>query len=184
MIDTTIPPNITQPPLTTTSGLANPINLTCSAIGNPAPTYEWYKDGILIPGEHLPFLYIAEVLPNDRGNYSCRAVNINGQRFSEPALLTIPGKQYRTIIMMMIDFHVFALIQECINTQFGCSCLLVWTILMRYIANPFHVYQRAKLHYIQAHRSALCSTYRILITTPITNLPCTPKTWNNVMPIT
>ena len=100
MTDITAPPNITQPPLTMTSELANPINLTCTAKGNPAPTYEWYKDGILIPGENLPFLYIAEVLPNDRGNYSCRAVNINGQKVSEYALLTIPGKQMQNDINM------------------------------------------------------------------------------------
>ena len=93
MVDIITPPNITQPPLTMRSELAHPINLTCTAKGNPAPTYEWYKDGILIPGENLPFLYIAEVLPNDRGNYSCRALNVNGQIVSEPALLTIPGKQ-------------------------------------------------------------------------------------------
>ena len=93
------------------SGLANPINLTCNASGSPAPTYEWYKDGILIPGEQSPFLYIAEVLPNDRGNYSCRAVNINGQRFSEPALLTIPGKQNMhsrgKMIMTFMHLHQY-----------------------------------------------------------------------------
>jgi hypothetical protein len=98
MIDITTPPNITQPPLTIQSALANPINLTCTAKGNPAPTYEWYKDGLLLPGEQLSFLYITEVLPNDRGNYSCRALNVNGQTFSEPALLTIPGnKQHKTL---------------------------------------------------------------------------------------
>ena len=109
--DVAAPPNIMQPPLTMISDLANPINLTCNASGSPAPTYEWYKDGILIPGEQSPFLYIAEVLPNDRGNYSCRAVNINGQRFSAPALLTIPGKQNMhsrgRMIMTFMHLHQY-----------------------------------------------------------------------------
>ena len=97
----TTPPNITQPPLATMSELASPINLTCTAEGNPVPSYEWYKDGILIPGEHLPFLYIPEVLPNDRGNYSCKAINVNSQKLSEPALLTIRGKQLSAEMVVM-----------------------------------------------------------------------------------
>ena len=67
-----VEPEIKQPPSNTTTDLATPINLTCTAEGHPAPTYEWYKDGVLIPGEIQPFLYISEPLPEDRGNYTCK----------------------------------------------------------------------------------------------------------------
>ena len=77
------------------------VNLTCTAEGHPAPTYEWYKDGVLIPGEHLPFLYIPDVLPEDRGIYSCKAINTRGEKESESASLEIPGN----IKYSSINFH-------------------------------------------------------------------------------
>lgn len=91
------PPEIKQPPSSTVTNLVSAVNLTCMAEGHPAPTYEWYKDGILIPGEQLPFLYIPEVSPADRGNYSCKAINNNGRVVSELAHLEIPGIQVQPI---------------------------------------------------------------------------------------
>ena len=43
-------PIIIKPPAnTTTTDVSTPINLTCTAMGNPPPTYQWFKDGVLIP---------------------------------------------------------------------------------------------------------------------------------------
>ena len=53
-------PQIVQPPLNTSASLSAAVNLTCTAEGHPPPNYEWYKDGILIPGETRSFLYITE----------------------------------------------------------------------------------------------------------------------------
>ena len=86
-------PEIKQSPMNTTANLATLINLTCTAEGHPAPTYEWYKDGVLIPGEIQSFLYISELLPEDRGNYKCKAINSLGNMTSEQAKLEIPGKE-------------------------------------------------------------------------------------------
>ena len=93
MMNEATEPEIKQPPANTTTDLATPINLTCTAEGHPAPTYEWYKDGVLIPGEIQPFLYISEPLPEDRGNYTCKAINGLGNITSEQAKLEIPGKE-------------------------------------------------------------------------------------------
>lgn len=84
-------PNITSPPENITAQLVQPINLTCEADGYPAPTYKWYKDGQLIPGETLPYLYIPEASPESRGSYSCEAVNPGGQVSSNLAQIAIPG---------------------------------------------------------------------------------------------
>ena len=67
------------------------VNLTCIAEGHPAPTYEWKKDGGLIPGEQLSFLYIPEVMPADRGSYTCKAINNGGVIESLSASLFVPG---------------------------------------------------------------------------------------------
>ena len=95
---TTAPPDIQQPPANISTGLVSAVNLTCTAEGHPAPTYEWYKDGVLIRGEHLHFLYIPDVRPEDRGSYSCKAINTQGEEESESASLEIPGSY---IIMFM-----------------------------------------------------------------------------------
>ena len=94
MLVEAVEPEIKQPPANTTTDLATPINLTCTAEGHPAPTYEWYKDGVLIPGEIQSFLYISELLPKDRGNYTCKAINTLGNITSEQAELEIPGKLF------------------------------------------------------------------------------------------
>ena len=93
MITEAVEPEIKQPPANATTDLATPINLTCTAEGHPAPTYEWYKDGVLILREVQPFLYIPEPLPEDRGNYTCKAINSLGNITSEKAKLEIPGKK-------------------------------------------------------------------------------------------
>lgn len=71
------------------SDIGSPINLTCITEGYPTPTHRWYKDGVLISGEVQPFMYIAEVLPYHRGNYSCMAMNSEGLVESGPIQLAI-----------------------------------------------------------------------------------------------
>ena len=78
-------------PKPTKANLTMPINLTCTAEGHPTPTYEWYKDGKLIPDEIFPFLYIPEPLPEDRGDYTCVAINSHGNGTSQEAELDIDG---------------------------------------------------------------------------------------------
>ena len=89
--DITTMPEINEPPMNTTTELVSSVNFTCEAEGHPAPTYEWYKDDVLIPGENLPFLYIPEVLPSDRGSYYCKAINNEGEMSSMQANLDIEG---------------------------------------------------------------------------------------------
>ena len=86
------PPEIEQPPEDTVTLLGQPISLNCTAEGHPAPIYEWYKYGELLPGETQSTLHIPEPLPGDRGNYTCRAINIKGRtNESAPAKLDIAG---------------------------------------------------------------------------------------------
>ena len=84
-------PNITSSPSDETVSLTTPVNLTCEAEGHPAPTYEWYRDGEIIPGEILSYLYIPEASPADRGYYTCKAINPEDTTESTPGLLAIPG---------------------------------------------------------------------------------------------
>ena len=70
--------------------LGNSTNLTCEAAGYPTPTFQWYKDGVPIWGENEPSLFISEVLPGDRGKYSCEATNSQGAVESGQTQLLVP----------------------------------------------------------------------------------------------
>ena len=87
-----ISPEIRQPPENTMTDLATSVSLTCTAEGHPAPSYEWYKDNVLVPGERRSVLYIPELSPHDRGNYTCKAINSEGGIESQPAKLDIQGR--------------------------------------------------------------------------------------------
>lgn len=84
-------PEIKEPPETTVTDLGAPINLTCTASGHPTPIYEWYKDGELVVEATKSFLYFSEPLPENRGNYTCKAINNKGVMESNPATLDIKG---------------------------------------------------------------------------------------------
>ena len=100
------PPMISQPPETTETRLGDPSHLNCTAEGHPAPSYQWYKDGVLIPDEIESVLYIPEPSPEDRGNYTCRAINSEGETDeSKPAKLDIAGM--KNDAEMMLD-HAYA----------------------------------------------------------------------------
>lgn len=68
-----------------------PLTLSCQADGYPVPTYEWYKDGNLISGATRSYLHLREALPDDRGNYSCKAENSEGAIVSDSTHVSMPG---------------------------------------------------------------------------------------------
>ena len=68
-----------------------PLRIPCQADGNPIPTYEWYKEGILIPGATRSLLHIHEALPDSRGDYFCKATNSEGTIESDSVHVSIPG---------------------------------------------------------------------------------------------
>ena len=97
---------IVDPPSDTPAPLATALNLTCNATGNPPPTYSWYRDSRLIPGAVLPYLYIAEATPENRGYYRCEVMNNINSTQSTPGLVTIPG----TLSIMTVCAVVFSFI--------------------------------------------------------------------------
>ena len=97
-------PSISRPPQNITAQLVQSINLTCEAESYPSPIYKWYKDGQLIPGETLPYLFIPEVSPEDRGSYSCEASNTGGQISSNLAQIAIPGTYFLSNVNTCVDY--------------------------------------------------------------------------------
>ena len=91
----TKPRFLSSPESVVTIEIGAPLNLSYTAQGHPTPSFEWYKDDVLLPGEFQPFLYIAEGLPEDRGNYSCKAINSEGVTQSSQIQINITGIYYQ-----------------------------------------------------------------------------------------
>ena len=104
-----VPPQITQPPKSTSGNLYSATNLTCKATGSPIPTILWYKDDVLIPNDNSDpsVLLFSELDLSDRGFYHCEARSIiNGKNVftvSSRVLLNITGMKY--FMMSTIYFN-------------------------------------------------------------------------------
>nr|CDJ96599.1 Immunoglobulin I-set and Fibronectin domain containing protein [Haemonchus contortus] len=68
------------------------IHLECMVTGKPIPSITWYKDGLKLMLENRMFVYtdrrgitrlnIMKSVPQDSGEYSCEASNVNGKDFT------------------------------------------------------------------------------------------------------
>ncbi|XP_068131917.1 mucosa-associated lymphoid tissue lymphoma translocation protein 1 homolog [Hyperolius riggenbachi] len=63
--------------------------LQCSALGIPAPEYQWYHNGLCLPFGTEKQVVVKSLKPTDCGSYLCCVYNAHGERWSDPAELTI-----------------------------------------------------------------------------------------------
>ena len=79
------PPTITAQPTSATVTENVPSVLTVSVTGSPLITYQWYRDGVLIPGASSPTYTTPRLGPADSGvNYTVVATNRFGSVVSAP----------------------------------------------------------------------------------------------------
>ena len=97
-----------------TATVGTSVNLTCEpmAKGQLTPPIQWHKDGVLIPWETNPFLYLEEVLPSDRGNYSCARATSTTE--SNSILLDLVGMQ-SVFVLIMTDVINAPLLYRCLS---------------------------------------------------------------------
>ncbi|MCC5842062.1 MAG: Ig-like domain-containing protein [Opitutales bacterium] len=65
------------------------VALSVVASGNPAPTFQWYKNGAMIPGATDAILAINYAVLSDAGTYFATAGNSEGTATSASAVLTV-----------------------------------------------------------------------------------------------
>jgi hypothetical protein len=70
------------------------VSLSVTAVGTSPFTYQWYKDGILIPGANSSIL-TKFWGTTDAGTYKCRVTNVGGYIDSTNILVTIVSNPYR-----------------------------------------------------------------------------------------
>lgn len=59
------------------------ITLVASADGIPAPTFQWFKNGVALEGATTEILKLASITTNDVGRYTVVATNVAGTATSE-----------------------------------------------------------------------------------------------------
>lgn len=88
-VDVVVPPTILTQPRPTTARVGKPAVLRVAAKGSLPLTYQWFKDGVAIPGATLRVFKIFYTQPGDAGIYFARVTNIGAARDSVPAQLFV-----------------------------------------------------------------------------------------------
>ncbi len=88
------PPVITRQPGNITVVAGRTTTLSVAATGSPAPTYQWRKDGIAIPGATNPTLTLANVAAAQAGNYSVSLGNSAATVTSAVSTLNVIRRSY------------------------------------------------------------------------------------------
>ncbi|MBI2511328.1 MAG: immunoglobulin domain-containing protein [Opitutae bacterium] len=84
-------PLIAQQPAAQTVALGDPATFSVTALGVPAATYQWYKDGNVISGATAATYTIAAAGASDPAAYSVVVTNSAGSATSDLAPLTVTG---------------------------------------------------------------------------------------------
>lgn len=84
-------PVITTQPVTQQVQLGKQFSLVSSATSSSALSYQWYKNGIAMPGQTYNMIYVAAAQVGDAGQYQVEIRNAAGSVTSAMATITISG---------------------------------------------------------------------------------------------
>lgn len=87
------PPVFTLQPINQSLVVGSAGTFSATATGNPAPTYQWYKNGVAISGATASSYSIAAIVQGDAGSYTCVATStsegVTSPTTSTTAILTV-----------------------------------------------------------------------------------------------
>ncbi|HVU24146.1 MAG TPA: chitobiase/beta-hexosaminidase C-terminal domain-containing protein [Opitutus sp.] len=83
------PPAITTQPAAQTATVGDPVTFNVVATGDPAPAYQWQKDGTAIPDATGATLTLDHVTTADAGDYTVVVSNSAGSATSDGATLAV-----------------------------------------------------------------------------------------------
>jgi len=90
-IDIDIYPKITDQSDDQTACVGQEVDLFVTATGYPTPTYQWYKNDVLLSGETSSTLLF---YASTTATYKCKVSNIVGDVWSDPIIVTVVANPY------------------------------------------------------------------------------------------
>nr|XP_699905.6 mucosa-associated lymphoid tissue lymphoma translocation protein 1 [Danio rerio] len=97
-------PHVVIHPKSQTVKPGETFTLKCTALGKPAPTYQWYRNGRILTEETKETLKVENAGAEVAGSYLCAVSNILEERWSEAAEIEIaPPDQLPTTTLMATD---------------------------------------------------------------------------------
>ncbi|XP_051512323.1 mucosa-associated lymphoid tissue lymphoma translocation protein 1-like [Myxocyprinus asiaticus] len=91
-------------PVCQTVKLGETFTLRCTALGKPTPSYQWYRNGHLLPKQTSETLRVENASADSTGSYLCAVSNALEERWSEAAEIEIaPPDQPPTPTLMATD---------------------------------------------------------------------------------
>ncbi|MBL9183583.1 MAG: immunoglobulin domain-containing protein [Verrucomicrobiaceae bacterium] len=82
-------PQIIESPQNLTLPAGSPFTLSIAARSDSAMTYQWLKDGQIIPGATLPVFTVSNATPAEAGSYTVTISNIGGTVTTAPGVVTL-----------------------------------------------------------------------------------------------
>lgn len=90
VLDALAAPEITLHPVSQAKYVGDSVTFSVNATGNPAPEYQWYKNGLPVTGQTGKSLKLTNIkLSDDSSEIYCVVYNSEGTVFSDTAILTI-----------------------------------------------------------------------------------------------
>ena len=84
-------PQITSQPIAQSGIWGGSVSFSVVVNGSPAPSLQWRKDGVDLPGQTRSTLLLSSISGSDAGTYVLLATNQVGTIASQPAALTVVG---------------------------------------------------------------------------------------------
>ncbi|MFA6288562.1 MAG: S8 family serine peptidase [Opitutaceae bacterium] len=92
------PPVITLQPLEKTVFQGSDVSLVTVATSTiPGVTYQWYRDGVAVPGAQSPTLRYQNILIPQAGTYTCTITNAGGSVTTDPVKVVIHSTASQTL---------------------------------------------------------------------------------------
>jgi len=85
-------PTFVREPVSQTVPWGSSLGLDAYAVGGPPPQFQWFFNGVAIPGANSANLYFSPVTPTNAGNYFVVASNIVGVATSAVAVVTVSSQ--------------------------------------------------------------------------------------------
>ncbi|NXW36483.1 MALT1 protein, partial [Phaetusa simplex] len=87
--------------------VGKPLQLQCAAMGVPAPTYQWYRNGNLLEQQKKKKLWITHAKASDSGTYLCCASNSHGEHWTNAVDVhigeTLPPPEHLQLCLLVFS---------------------------------------------------------------------------------